>query len=310
MRHLIFLCILFFSCDSSTQPVLQSTPDQDQRSVLYRSTDQGKTWAPFGEGLPSTIQASFLANYENELLLATDNEGLFISEGRSRWRKLSSLSIIGEKVNAIHVHQGIIYLGMYNKGIFVSRNKGETWENWTYNLGDLKVQAICFYDDQLFVGTDSAIEKFNLDNKTWETLFSGVQVVSLETTSDKMIAGTSRGTLLSIDSGSNWDWIHQQGAVHYTRLVQDRIVEFSISGPVYISDNWGKSWLKAEYAPWQRSYVYEMAAVENAWILSNNYGVHKSWDHGKTWDLIFPNKKFFFFDLLVSEDMIIAGTRD
>lgn len=118
------------------------------------------------------------------------------------------------------------------------------------------------------------------------------------------------GVLLSVDEGEHWNWIHAEGAAHNTALINDKIVVMNISGDLFMSDDWGKSWYPGNYFPNAGSYVYETVKVDHYLVLSNNYGIHRSNDAGKTWENIYQTEELVFLDLIVFGNTIYGGTAE
>ena len=297
--------------EPTTSPIPQKDFFQTTRVPIYTSKDFGKSWQAESHNLPNDIQVSFLEKYGTEIIMATDNKGIFISQtNRNGWRSIGN-ELPEKKINALFIDETNIYAAVYGAGIYRTENEGAYWTTLNYNLtGDqLKIQTIYIKDNQVFIGTDSGIFKLHKKNKTWSPLFENVQVLSICELDNKLIAGTSRGTLISNDKGNNWNWINQAGAIHYTHIVDDKIVEMYISGDVFLSDNFGKTWKEANYFPKAGSYVYESIQTGAYLILSNNYGIHRSADGGKTWEHIYHTEEKAFFDLLEIDGVIYGGTR-
>jgi hypothetical protein len=160
----------------------------------------------------------------------------------------------------------------------------------------------------LLVATDTGIFKNAIGQRNWKQVFSGCQIISLNQSGSKIVAGGVLGVLLSVDEGEHWDWIHQAGAAHNTALINDKIVIMNISSDLFMSDDWGKSWQLGNYFPNAGSYVYETVKVEQYLVLSNNYGIHRSSDAGKTWENIYKTEELVFLDLIVFGKTIYGGT--
>jgi hypothetical protein len=74
-----------------------------KREVVLFSSDNGLNWQPLSSGLPDDTQASFLAKKGNEIVLATDNRGLFIThQNRTSWKSVSQ-SLPTLKINSLHI---------------------------------------------------------------------------------------------------------------------------------------------------------------------------------------------------------------
>lgn len=281
----------------------------NNRSPLLLSRNYGKSWEDVSQGLPSEIQVSFIEKKENELVIATDNLGVFIStNNRTQWKQIGT-NLPNQKINALHVVENIIFVGVYRKGIFKSDDEGITWNSINKNLPNLNVQTILQFEKELFVGTDKGIFKFAKTEKSWESTAITAQVLSIYEYDGILVVGTSQGTVISKDKGNNWNWIRKEGAVHYTHNIGKRVIELTLSGDIVYTDDWGQSWSEMEYEPRTGSYVYEIVKVGEYLIFSNNYGIHRSIDNGKNWELVFKTESMGFFDLMVMGNDVYGGTR-
>jgi|GEM_PF-1768473 len=321
----LFLLFLIISCnnqkeqkdetlgnDSDQAQLLQSgiIPLDNERKPLLLSKDCGATWIDASQGLPANIQVTFLEKYGNELVMATDNMGVFKSENnRMSWKQIGT-DLPGLKINALHVHDNQIFIGVYDQGIFQSIDGGSNWEEINHDLPNLSVQAILQSESRLFVGTDNGIFFTNGQEQSWQPTTVSAQVLSLFEFDGVLVAGTSLGTVISKDKGNNWTWIRQEGAVHYTHGIGKRIVELVLNGDLFYSDDWGKTWQAFSYAPREGSYVYEIIEAGDCLLMSNNYGIHRSFDNGENWEHIFKTESMGFLDLLEVDGEVYGGTRD
>ena len=231
------------------------------------------------------------------------------NQSKIEWEEIGQL-LPKTKVNALDVEDGQILVSLFRKGVYISNNEGQLWQSLNDGLEDLNTMCVLLLGNELLTGTDSGLFKFNTKQRTWTKVFEGQQVVSLQQADNKIIAGTTAGILLSIDKGNSWEWIHQEGALHNTAILNGRIFGLYISNDIYVSDDWGATWTLGQYDPKIGSYIYDVTYVEPYYLMTNNHGVHRSTDHGKTWDFIYPNKEFLFFDFAVDEGIIFASTRD
>ncbi len=322
----IFSMIQLLSCTSQVPPAKISTEqseditslnallydnglDRPNRSPLLLSKDFGKTWEDVSFDLPDEVQVSFLEQFGDEIILATDNMGIFFSSNnRTKWTQIGA-SLPNQKINALYLAENTIYAGVYRSGIFKSEDEGKTWKSINFNLPNLNVQAICNLDRQLLVGTDAGIFILPTNKQVWKASSVLNQVVSLYEYNGILVAGTSQGTVISKDSGHHWSWIREEGAVHYTHNIGERIIELVLNGDLYYSDDWGANWKEIAYEPREGSYVYEIVKAGTYLLMSNNYGIHRSADDGEHWELIYKTESMAFFDFLVIDNEVYGGTR-
>lgn len=312
-----WLTLPLFGCsppqnDTPTESSNQQKKSADTtfvREIVVFSTDDGATWQPLSEGLPATTQASFIDKKGDELVLATDNQGIFVTENnKASWRDIGQDLPIS-KINALHVADNEIYVGLYRQGIYKSSDDGNSWQSLNNGLPNLRVQAILKLDENLLVGTDIGIFKTPIGQTDWKQKSSGSQVLSINEFNGKMIAGTSQGVLLSVDQGETWNTIHNEGAIHYTAYIDSIMYAFYVSGEGYRSTYFGNIWTKFDYLPKKGGYIYELAKVGNTLLMSNNYGLFKSTDKGNTWQNYLPEERFVFFDFMVIDNTVFGITR-
>lgn len=320
MRYITAI-FLFISCNFAANEKSGDIVDENpknsnsnfvsdfKREIVVFSTNSGSTWQPLSSGLPGNTQASFIEKIGNELVLATDNQGVFITENnRTKWKPIG-LGLPTSKINALHISGNNIYLGLYRQGIFGSNDNGNSWQSENEGLPNLNVQAILKVNGNLVVGTDIGIFKTQGEGN-WKQKSSNAQILSLNESQGKLIAGTATGILLSIDGGANWKQIHSEGAIHSTAFIENRIYAMYMSGDVYASDDFGKNWMKFSYSPNYRAYIYELVGTTDYLLMSNSYGLFKSTDKGISWVNYFKEERFIFFDFLIDGKIIYGTTRE
>jgi len=314
---LILLLHLLLSCNTTenknTAPNTPPSPNSimipEKLSPLLTSNDFGQTWESVGDDLPEDIQVSFLEERGTEMVLASDNMGVFISkDNKSKWESIGD-SLPIKKINALHVSGETIYVGVYRQGVYQTSDEGQTWESLNYDLQNLNVQTMLKVGEQLLVGTDDGIFVLDDSAKSWNETDVKAQVLSIYAYDNMLVAGTSQGTLLSKNKGKQWKWIRKEGTVHYTHHIGKRVVELNLNGDVVYTDDWGENWTQTQYEPRKGSYVYEIIECGDYQLMSNNYGIHRSSDNGKTWEHIFKTETMAFFDLISVGDKIYGGTR-
>lgn len=277
------------------------------RHALYASRDFGRTWSPI-PGLPADLQVAFLEPWGRRLVIATENRGLWIGDPvRGEWAIGGSLP--SAKVTALHVAGSDLYVGIHRMGIFTSADGGRSWRSLNDGLADRRVRAILNTEEGLWVGTDTGIFFRRVQGTAWMKPFEGAQVISLQRSGRRIVAGASHGTLLSADAGRHWRWIHQEGAAHNTAILDGRIVLMNISGDLLASEDAGRSWSALSYGPRERSYVYEIAGARNRMVASNNYGIHRSEDGGRSWRHVHATEDLVFIDLVTMDGVLYGGTR-
>jgi photosystem II stability/assembly factor-like uncharacterized protein len=312
--HLILLSFIYLSLygynpDLHSFDKPQQTDTPVARNGVYLSTNYGMKWQPLNIVLPPDILVSYFERKGEEIVMATDNYGLFISENkRTRWINISN-GLPGVKINAVHVSGDEIYAGVFNKGLFLSKDNGKNWIPLNKNLSSLSVQAVVKTKSKIIVATNQGIFSKKDGDEQWSNVYNGEQIISLNQSDGMIIAGGLTGVQLSTDGGDHWKQVHKGGAVHYTALIDDQIFALYMSGDVFTSDDWGLSWSMFTYFPRTQAYIYELTKAGIYFLMSNNYGVFRSANGGKNWDHIYKIEEIAFFDFIVFGNEIYAGTR-
>lgn len=291
--------------DTEKGSVVDSAGDSP---ILY-SSNHGLSWQPLGSNWPAGVQGSFLAESAGFMVLATDNLGIYLTkDDGATWQQVGS-TLPSTKINALHLAQGQLWVGVYQAGLFTSQDRGESWQAVT-GLPDPRVQAILKTEEFLWVGTDTGLYRKRSGNTTWERVREGLQVNSLQQAETLMLVGTNQGTLVSTDAGETWTLSLEGQATHNTYLTAEGGYAMNINGEVMVTHTptWN-TWRPAQYGPKDSSYAYEMVDSGPYLILSNNHGLHRSVDLGLTWHHLQGKPNGIIFDLLSTQKGLFATIR-
>ncbi len=280
--------------------------ENTRRGIIFSSKDQGLTWQLEKNNLPTSIPASFIDIYQDQLILATDYDGIFLQKNNYQWKNISG-DLPHQKINALWIDEKEIYASVFQHGIYFTSNEGKDWQS--LQVPEPRTMTVIKIGQDILVGGDNGIYKSTSGPSPWKKVFDGEQVISLNLTGDTIVAGSTGGIFLSADQGENWNKIHDQGALHNTAIINGRIIGMYIYNGLFISDDWGKTWYDIPYSPKENSYIYEVSYQDGTYMASNNHGVHRSTDEGGTWSLDYPMNETIFFDFVVKDNTIYACTR-
>lgn len=115
-------------------------------SGVYRSVDDGNSWAPARTGMGSIPIRSLAINSQHHVFAGTHLQGLFRStDGANTW---SHLGVVGSDTVVWRIAIGPsdeIYIGTHPHGVFVSRDNGNTWAEENNGLPpNPSIQALAF----------------------------------------------------------------------------------------------------------------------------------------------------------------------
>ncbi len=250
-QKLLPLLLLVGCLEAPTTPIdtLQSTVNQSvvkkkTLAIMYRSTDEGVTWTPYGEGLPDDLIVESLGMLGDQFLLSSENHGLYLSDPtKQRWQPLNTQQLPSKKITSLHVAEGVIYVGVLWKGIYASYDMGKTWVSLNHNLeGELVKSILRVGDSELWIGVDDGIYALRDGTKAWRQIHKGAQVTSMLRSGDHYVAGTQAGILLSKDSGNSWDWVRKGLTSNNLSLDGGTVTATIMGGEVEVSNDNGATW--------------------------------------------------------------------
>lgn len=161
--------------------------------AVYRSIDQGKTWAESKTGLPPDARITRFAGIVKIVVAGSDNRGVFITESMhwipppdydSANNRIRDLEVFGNKVYAVTPHQ-----------VLESPNLGADWSPASLTLPHIT----CLLGDGalLYAGTENGIRYSSDKGITWEAFNDGIPensaILSLEAMDGHLFASTETG---------------------------------------------------------------------------------------------------------------------
>ena len=255
---------------------------------IYRSTDNGQTWSPSNNGLPTFTSVNEINIYsENHIFLATRENGIFLSTDYGlNWVSINSGLSRSEILSVNSVVNGPIYSGT-DGGFFISTDVGETWSESNNGLFNSILNTIILSPDQntMYAGTSGGALKSSDFGLTWTRINNGLvlydDVISLAINKNEILfAGTRESGIYRSLDGENWAEINSE----LLRKARINSILFDTSGNIFIS------------------------AVKH--INSELFGVLRSNDNGENWEQI--NNGLTDIEITVtainSKDVIFIGT--
>lgn len=155
------------------------------RRGLFRSTDEGATWAYIGF-YPYCIYALATRQRDDAVFAAVlDLEGAVLGIWKSSDDGVSwnQIGLSNYWVTALLItHEGNIIVGTSAQGILRSLNDGDTWSPINTGLGDLSIRALVQdSSNTLYTGTGTGVFRSINNGETWQAVNSGLTTLSVRT---------------------------------------------------------------------------------------------------------------------------------
>ncbi|MEO6695835.1 MAG: T9SS type A sorting domain-containing protein, partial [Ignavibacteria bacterium] len=173
---------------------------------VYRSTNNGGSWATFNNGL-TNLNISALIVKDSNVFAGTVGGGIFRSTNNGlNWTALST-GLTDMNIRTFTFRDSNLYSGTEG-GVFHSTDNGNNWTPVNTNLLNLDIRSLAINDSNLFAGTygDGVFKKRNTDS-IWtavNTDLTGKNIFSLRTNGTNIFAGSDSGVFLTKNNGANW----------------------------------------------------------------------------------------------------------
>ncbi len=255
---------------------------------MYRSDDLGHSWTPIGDGLPEDLQVAYLDTLGKQIVLATANYGVYLSDPqRISWQQLDTTSLPNLNITSLHVADGVIYAGVLKQGIFASYDLGKSWASLNHNLKDERVKSILREGNELWIGTDRGIYALQDGSEVWREISNKSQTRGLLKVGNNFVAGTYEGIALSSDNGETWNVVNRKTKPSKLKVVDGKIIAIDMGNEVALSEDMGKTWKPIQDGVVHDNHVFEIVKMENNLMRSQSDGIYMSQDWGKTWKDIY-----------------------
>jgi photosystem II stability/assembly factor-like uncharacterized protein len=260
-------------------------------SDMLLSFDQGVSWKS-----PNTLRngdVSAVFGYNGKILAGTVNREILISSDQgTTWNK-STITNIGGTGNGNAIRQfyefaGALYAATINSAVLRSDDNGETWSNPGTGLpigpsGYKPVWVLTSKPDTLYAGTQEGLYKKSMHSELWRETGFGGTVFSVLVMDSTIYVGSVNGVYLSTNYGKTWI---RQG------LPLDSVLSLAeAQGRIFAGTNHGLFVLDAGAGVWNPAgngtisgYVRNLAPY-NAYLFAtmNEGAVMMSHDIGETW---------------------------
>ncbi len=281
-----------------------------QPAVIYRSTDLGKTWSSFADGIPSEATLSGIKQAGNLVYVTTDYHGIFLfQERKNTWTGLNEKLPGGLDINCIEVEAKKLLIGTLNKGIFVSTDGGLNWNSSKGNI-NAPIRAFFKSGDSIYAGTDIGIFESNDFGNNWSPVSEVIQILGFTTFHGKIYAATQNGAMMLEEPGSAWNTIYEGDALHDIGNDGKYIYAMTIGQELLKTQNDGRSWENAQKGIPRppNFYTNEVQHIGNDIFSAQWIGIYHSQNNGESWKRLSGLPDATAFSTLATTDYgILAG---
>lgn len=257
-------------------------------SIIYRSTDAGRTWVPFDNGVPHDATVSSFLVLNDKIFAATDYHGIYsIRQGDTKWKRIDENLPINVDINAITTLGNSLIIGTLGHGMMISKNNGINWEEYTFPYPQTPIRCLYTKGNLLFAGADNGIYKSVDNGLTWEHVYKGVQVNGFTELKNKISAALMNGAITTNDDGLHWNYVYEPHTLHDISSDGERLYAMTLGAGLKSSNNDGQSWeIINNGLGTQNLYTFELKRFGNKIFAAQWYGIYTSDNFGKDWTKI------------------------
>ena len=263
---------------------------------VYRSTDNGQTWAPLNIANINSKLVYSLALSGTTLYVGTSSGvATCTSYGTGTWSQLSATGLGSNiHIRSLVVSGGYIFVGtspFYGDtgNVFYSTDGGTTWNPANTTLSGADIYAMVISGSRLYAGTSIGLYYTINNGGTWTQLGAGTvnQSYSIAITPDGagLYVGGPQGTIyISTNSGTSWTTKTMSsgstGPAAAIAVLNDKIyVGAQASGSMQVSIDGGNTWTTANTGM-VTSYVNAIILSDNKVIIGcTSFGAYASTCH-------------------------------
>lgn len=261
-----------------------------QSGGIFRSDDNGVSWAPVNTGLPSYPLCYALIAREDKLYAAIDEHGMYYSEDLGEtWGPING-GLNSVTFYALVVNGQEIYAGDINGGFYYSSNHGETWSLHEGMLKDVRIRDFVISGNRIFAAAYGNVEKAGIyvsqdKGSTWRKLSLAVTEVEAMAGFDNALYVSERSLMVSRDYGETWETAslgpgsYSVKAIHATG---DQVIIGASAKRILYSDDEGRTWTSKLNTSPDNEHLSILAEGNEFWLATWN-GMYYSADHGDSW---------------------------
>ncbi len=216
---------------------------------VFRSTDDGSSWAPSNAGLPGVADVRALTTTSSGTFAGVAGSGIFVSQDRGLSWAARSTGLTNLMINTL-TNDGTAIWAATEGGVFRSADNGQTWSAVNAGLTRLNVLSLTFNSAGLFAGTDNGLFKSTNQGNSWVAAGNGLTdgfILSLGTAPNglSIVAGTGSGLFRSTNQGQSWTRVVNgipEGAQVLTLATSGSSLFAGTVNGYFVSRDNGSSW--------------------------------------------------------------------
>jgi hypothetical protein len=198
---------------------------------IYFTKANSISWKKLSINLYSNIKDIVIDG--NKILLITKYYGIVVFNKIGEEFVEQNRALIDNEINSILVYKNQYYAGTQN-GIYISKDKGKTWDLVDKGLEKISITKIVSKGDSLIAGTNPYGLIYSVDEgEIWSDIHKGISnpfINSIFVNKPTIFVGTDFGMFYSKNNGKDWIDANLVDTIKKTKKIFWRELEFTNIG--------------------------------------------------------------------------------
>lgn len=273
-------------------------------NILFRSTDEGKTWEDVSATLPPDFDLWGRDAYadDHEIILSGE-KGLFRSSTRTASLAWMQEVALPNEITEISSGKNGKYAIRYERGVYQEVAGTNMWRPVFPALqGKFVTCVLELPNGHLWVSTTEGILESSDSGTNWQQVYAEAPVYEIYFLDSTLLAIGEQGVLRSTDQGKHWQSALSRGGAAFTvKPVAGGIAALINGGKgpwqhfnpdgetanvLMRSTDAGKTWQPMDEALLPLGVIYHLEPIGQYLFATLDTGLFRSADGGKTWELV------------------------
>lgn len=253
---------------------------------VFRSTNNGDSWAPANTGLTEDTITAFAAS--GTTIFAGTTSGVFRSTNNGDSWTPANTGLTSRDIDVMAVSGTTIFVGA-SGGVFRSSNNGDSWTSVSTGISGGGVDAMAVSGTTIFAGTfGGGVFRSTNNGDSWTPVNTGLtdlRAFALVVSGTNTFVGTGGGgVFLSTNNGDSWapvnNGLTNLFAGPFAVIGTDVFV--GTDNGVFRTTNNGESWSPVSTGLLSR-VIWGIAAIGTTLFVGTYDGAFRSIDNGDSW---------------------------
>jgi hypothetical protein len=228
----------------------------------------------------TSIDTMLFVGTENGVYRSADNGASWILTGKKEGLILSLAKIpIGDSgMN--------LFAGTPGEGVFLSTDKGNSWSDVNFGLGNQNIHTLAAKDTNLFAGTDDGVFLSPTNGAYWIPVSTGLTNMSINTLTvigTDLYAGTNEGLFISTNNGTTWTPTGLTGEnVRALAAIDTNLYAGTFGSGVLRSTDNGANWDTVSN-PDMDQWITSLAVISTDLFVGTINGIYRTPTNGDYW---------------------------